>query len=239
MTLICDYEKVQNLENKISIDRLIKEIINHNIATSKKKKIKKKNNYWRFDFSKLNLIKLITITLISIFLTILYFQTNKSNIALSGTIDPNNTSIDSSIVEVSKIKIYVSGEVIKSGVYELPNDARLIDALNIAGGLTKNGIIGENNLARVLQDGEQINFENKNNPIKNNVAKNLKQLNCVNLNDSDLKQLDALPGVGPVLAQRILDYRETNGRFAEVSQLSNVEGIGKSKLKTISEKACV
>jgi len=230
---------VQNLENKISIDRLIKEIINHNIATSKKKKIKKKNNYWRFDFSKLNLIKLITITLISIFLTILYFQTNKSNIALSGTIDPNNTSIDSSIVEVSKIKIYVSGEVIKSGVYELPNDARLIDALNIAGGLTKNGIIGENNLARVLQDGEQINFENKSNPLKNNVAKNLKQLNCVNLNDSDLKQLDALPGVGPVLTQRILDYRETNGRFAEVSQLSNVEGIGKSKLKTISEKACV
>jgi competence protein ComEA len=230
---------VQNLENKISIDRLIKEIINHNIATSKKKKIKKKNNYWRFDFSKLNLIKLITITLISIFLTILYFQTNKSNIALSETIDPNNTSIDSSIVEASKIKIYVSGEVIKSGVYELPNDARLIDALNIAGGLTKNGIIGENNLARVLQDGEQINFENKNNPLKNNVAKNLKQLNCVNLNDSDLKQLDALPGVGPVLAQRILDYRETNGRFAEVSQLSNVEGIGKSKLKTISEKACV
>ncbi|MFM7138965.1 MAG: helix-hairpin-helix domain-containing protein [Actinomycetes bacterium] len=230
---------MQNLENKISIDRLIKEIINHNIATSKKKKIKKKNNYWRFDFSKLNLIKLITITLISIFLTILYFQTNKSNIALSETIDSNNTSIDSSIVEASKIKIYVSGEVIKSGVYELPNDARLIDALNIAGGLSKNGIIGENNLARVLQDGEQINFENKNNPIKNNVAKNLKQLNCVNLNDSDLKQLDALPGVGPVLAQRILDYRETNGRFAEVSQLSNVEGIGKSKLKTISEKACV
>ena len=239
MTLICDYEKVQNLENKISIDRLIKEIINHNIATSKKKKIKKKINYWRFDFSKLNLIKLITITLISIFLTILYFQTNKSNIALSGTIDSNNTSIDSSIVEASKIKIYVSGEVIKSGVYDLPNDARLIDALNIAGGLTKNGIIGENNLARVLQDGEQINFDNKNNPLKNNVAKNLKQLNCVNLNDSDLKQLDALPGVGPVLAQRILDYRETNGRFAEVSQLSNVEGIGKSKLKTISEKACV
>jgi len=230
---------VQNLENKISIDRLIKEIINHNIATSKKKKIKKKNNYWRFDFSKLNLIKLITITLISIFLTILYFQTNKSNVALSETIDSNNTSIDSSNVEVSKIKIYVSGEVIKSGVYEVPNDARLIDALNIAGGLSKNGIIGENNLARVLQDGEQINFENKNNPLKNNVTKNLKQLNCVNLNDSDLKQLDALPGVGPVLAQRILDYRETNGRFAEVSQLSNVEGIGKSKLKTISEKACV
>ena len=74
---------------------------------------------------------------------------------------------------------------------------------------------------------------------KNNLTKNPKQLNCVNLNDSDLKQLDALPGVGPVLAQRILDYRETNGRFAEVSQLSNVEGIGKSKLKTISEKACV
>lgn len=226
-------------DNKISIDQIIKEIIHQNINKNKKKISKKKNNFWRFDFSKINLIKLITITLVSIFLTIFYFQTNKPNIAVNETIDSNISSIDSPILEIQKIKVYVSGEVKSSGVYELPSDARLIDALRIAGGLNKNGTIGENNLARVLQDGEQINFDNKNNPLKNSGIKNLKQLNCININDSDLKQLDALPGVGPVLAQRILDYRESNGRFSEVSQLSNVEGIGKSKLKTISEKACV
>ncbi len=226
-------------DNKISIDQIIKEIIHQNINKNKKKISKKKNNFWRFDFSKINLIKLITITLVSIFLTIFYFQTNKPNIAVNETIDSNISSIDSPILETQKIKVYVSGEVKSSGVYELPSDARLIDALRIAGGLNKNGTIGENNLARVLQDGEQINFDNKNNPLKNSGIKNLKQLNCININDSDLKQLDALPGVGPVLAQRILDYRESNGRFSEVSQLSNVEGIGKSKLKTISEKACV
>ncbi len=230
---------MKHTDNKISIDQIIKEIIHQNINKNKKKISKKKNNFWRFDFSKINLIKLITITLVSIFLTIFYFQTNKPNIAVNETIDSNISSIDSPILETQKIKVYVSGEVKSSGVYELPSDARLIDALRIAGGLNKNGTIGENNLARVLQDGEQINFDNKNNPLKNSGIKNLKQLNCININDSDLKQLDALPGVGPVLAQRILDYRESNGRFSEVSQLSNVEGIGKSKLKTISEKACV
>jgi len=230
---------VQNLDNKISIDKIIKEIIDFNYAKSKKKRVKKKNHYWRIDFSKINIVKLITVTIVSIFLTILYFQSNKSNTAINETIESINNPIDSTIVEARKIKIYVSGEVNKSGVYELPNDARLIDALNISGGLTQNGIIGDNNLARVLQDGEQVHFENKNNPVKNTGIKNSKQSNCINLNDSDLKELDALPGVGQVLAQRILEYRENVGRFAQVSQLSNVEGIGKSKLKTISEKACV
>lgn len=230
---------MKHLDNKISIDQIIREIIHQDISKNKKKLSKKKKNYWRFDFSKLNLIKLITITLISIVLTIFYFQTNKPNIAVNETIDSNISPIEIPILESRKIKVYVSGEVKKSGVYELPSDARLIDALSIAGGLAENGTIGDNNLARVLQDGEQINFDNKNNPLKNSGVKNLKQSNCININDSDLKQLDALPGVGPVLAQRILDYRESNGRYAEVAQLSNVEGIGKSKLKTISEKACV
>ena len=230
---------MKHLDNKISIDRVMKEIIHNDINKNKKKLSKKKKNYWRLDFSKLNLIKLITVTLVSIVLTIFYFQTNKPNIVVHETIDSNISPIDTPILESRKIKVYVSGEVKSSGVYELPRDARLIDALSIAGGLAKNGTIGDNNLARVLQDGEQINFEDKNNPIQINEKKILKQSNCININDSDLKQLDALPGVGPVLAQRILDYRESNGRFAEVSQLSNVEGIGKSKLKTISEKACV
>ncbi|MFM1825796.1 MAG: hypothetical protein RLZZ37_431 [Actinomycetota bacterium] len=228
-----------NLDSKISIDQLVKEIINRNIDKNKKKVSKKKNNYWRFDFSKINLIKLITITLIAIVLAIFYFKTNDANIVVSETIDSNMNQIESPILESRKIKVYVSGEVKTSGVFELPIDARLIDALNMAGGLAENGIIGDNNLARILQDGEQINFDNKNNPIKIDLKKKIKESNCINLNESDVKQLDGLPGVGPVLAGRILDYRESNGRFAEVSQLSNVEGIGKSKLKTISEKACV
>ena len=230
---------MQNLDNKISLDKLVKEIINQNIKKSKKKSAKKKDNYWRFDFSKLNLIKVITLTLIAIILTVLYFKTNNSEIIQNEIIEPSNSATNSSILEAKKIKVYVSGEVIRSGVYELQNDARLIDALNIAGGLAKNGTIGDNNLARVLQDGEQVNFENKDKPLKTTEKTKIKQSNCVNINTSDLKQLDGLPGVGPVLAQRILDYRESNGRFIDISQLSKVEGIGKSKLKTISEKACV
>jgi competence protein ComEA len=54
-----------------------------------------------------------------------------------------------------------------------------------------------------------------------------------------LSQLDALPGVGPVLAQRIIDWKELNGNFKSVEQLSEVSGIGQSKYSTISAKACV
>lgn len=230
---------MQNLDKKVSVDQLVKEIINQNIKKNKRKISKKKYHHWRFAFSQVNLMKLIVIILISIALTIFYFQANKQNVVVSETINSNVEDSDFTQIQTRKIKVYVSGEVKKSGVYELSSEARLIDALSIAGGLSEGGTIGENNLARILQDGEQIHFENKNNLTKGVTKNNIKKSNCININDSDEKQLDGLPGVGPVLAQRILEYRQANGKFIEVSHLSNVEGIGKSKLKTISEKACV
>ena len=230
---------MDNFDKNISVDKIVKGIINQNINNNKKKSKKNKQNHLRFDFSKINLVKTITILTISIILTLFYIKNNSKNLPTSEVISSTTSEFDNSISEMQKIKVYVSGEVKSSGVYELPQDARLIDALNMAGGLNKDGVIGENNLARILQDGEQINFENKNLPINISNKTKIKESSCVNINDSDLKQLDTLPGVGPVLAQRILDFRETNGRFKEVSELSKVEGIGKSKLTTISAKACV
>ena len=230
---------MENLDKNISVDKIIKGLINQNISKNRKKTKKNKQSHLRIDFSKINLAKIITILTISIILTLVYIKNNSQNLPTNEIIQSDSNQTEISFSEIQKIKVYVSGEVKKSGVYELPQDARLIDALNIAGGLNKDGVIGENNLARVLQDGEQINFDNKNSPLSSPNKIKIKSATCVNINDSDLKQLDSLPGVGPVLAQRILDFREINGRFDDVSQLSKVEGIGKSKLTTISSKACV
>ena len=142
-------------------------------------------------------------------------------------------------IQVNEIKVYVSGEVQKPGVYLLASGSRVIDALNKAGGLNKKGVIGENNLARQIEDGEQIDFPNVVHESKNFTKKSQKQNNCINLNTAQTSELEELPGVGPVLAERITKWREENKKFNTVEDLSLVDGIGQSKLVKISEKACV
>jgi competence protein ComEA len=71
--------------------------------------------------------------------------------------------------------VYVSGDVIKTGVFTLPSGSRVIDALEKAGGLTKNGKIGDNNLARLITDGEQIDFSSNSNPNSKQTSNNARR----------------------------------------------------------------
>lgn len=132
----------------------------------------------------------------------------------------------------------VAGKVRHPGLYRLASGARVQDALIAAGGMVPGVDPVTVNLARKLTDGEQlvIGLPAAAEPVISGAGNgvggpgNAAATGLVDLNTATAEQLDALPGVGPVLAQRILDWRSQHGRFDSVDALSQVTGIGAAKL---------
>ena len=131
------------------------------------------------------------------------------------------------------VLVHVLGAVRKPGVVELPQGARVADAIDKAGGLIASADPGELNLAAVVVDGSQVVIGTTGKP-RGEVhseggdagAGSSGGSATVSLNTATLEQLDTLPGVGPVTAQKILDWRELHGRFSAVTELQEVDGIG-------------
>ena len=139
--------------------------------------------------------------------------------------------------------VAVTGRVRRPGVVTLPAGARVIDAVQAAGGPAPGADLALLNLARKLADGELVVVgvpgaaDQGANPAGTsgpNAANGR-----VDLNSATMEQLDALPGVGPVLAQRILDWRAANGPFNSVDQLREVTGIGEAKFSDLRERVTV
>ncbi len=144
-----------------------------------------------------------------------------------------------------KIMVYVSGAVLEPGMYELAPNSRALDAVAAAGGLTETADRERVNLARRLKDGNQVNVPS----VKQTAARTATQAKAkegasassaakgkaavrVKLNTATAAELEALPGVGPALAQRIAAYRQGR-RFSSVDDLLKVKGIGKAKLERL------
>lgn len=196
---------------------------------------------------------LITIILVFTLLTVMVINLNaNSKEYIIGDTD-SSTIQDESIAddaekenyeqeENSKVTVFVSGEVLNQRVVELEKGKRLIDAVEICGGLTEKADLNAVNLALVLEEeGHYIIPAIGDTNVVN--ATNLNQMNSssnlVNINSADIDLLKTLPGVGDVLGQRILDKREELGKFTSIDQLNDVSGIGDKKFSDIKDKVTI
>lgn len=135
--------------------------------------------------------------------------------------------------QATEVVISVVGRVPHPGLIHLPDGTRVADALAAVGGVLPGTDLMGLNVARRLADGEQLLVgvaPPPGQPAINQVSGAPGTSPIVNLNTATLEQLDALPGVGTVTAQRILDWRLAHGRFTSVDQLREVSGIGQARL---------
>ncbi len=137
-----------------------------------------------------------------------------------------------------ELYVHVLGAVATPGLYVLDPGARLVDALAAAGGTTDAADLAAVNLARVLEDGEQITVPTVGaGPDASGVASSGDDR--IDLNSADQAALETLPRIGPALAARIIAWREENGRFRSVDDLLAVPGIGEKLLAGIRDGARV
>lgn len=189
-----------------------------------------------------------------------YVISPEENISSEETEEIEENFDKKSIDENQEIIVYISGEVKTPGVVNINNGDRLINAIEKLGGLTENADFNRVNLAIKLEDGfhyiipkigetaqeenDKVNeasniavYENKQNNTTS--SSNKSSSGKVNINNATLEQLNSLPGIGNVIAQRIVDYREQNGGFKSVEDLNNVSGIGDKKFEGIRELICI
>ena len=142
---------------------------------------------------------------------------------------------------VKKISVYVSGQVENISVVELEDngDLHLVDAVNKAGGLTDLADADAVNLAEKLTDGQHIHIPTKEILLQEKNFSGTSSGDLVNINTADVEQLSTLKGIGPAMAQRIIDYREQNGKFKTVDELKNVRGIGQKKFDALKDKITI
>ena len=133
----------------------------------------------------------------------------------------------------SEVIVNVAGKVVNPGVYKLPMGSRVVDAIALAGNQLKGVDISDINLARVLVDGEQILVGTPPAAAAKKAAAKISSSNPLDLNRATAAQLDTLPGIGPVTAQRILDYRSKVGRINSVDELKKISGLGGAKFEEI------
>jgi competence protein ComEA len=136
-------------------------------------------------------------------------------------------------VKPANLIINVAAKVANPGVYQLPSGSRVIDAIEAAGNQLRGVDLSDINLARVLVDGEQILVGASKNIGGKAVAKKVSPENPLDVNRATLAQLDTLPGIGPVTAQRIIDYRTKVGRINALDELKKISGLGGLKFEEI------
>lgn len=161
------------------------------------------------------------------------------------TLDAGTTPQAEAPVKESEIVVYVAGAVNRPGVVQLAEGARAKDAVDACGGFLPTADTNGVNLAQKLKDGMQVTVPEKSpqgaavqgaaGGAQAGAAKPLPE-GMVNINTADEKELDKLPGIGPAMAKRIVEYRTENGAFQAPEEIKRVKGIGDAKYEKMKDK---
>ena len=155
--------------------------------------------------------------------------------------------------------VYVTGAVNRPGIVEVPADARVADAVNACGGVLPTADLDAINMAQKLKDGQQVRVPEKNSapppsgtrsagttgpPAAGKSGTEGKSAaapagGLVNINTADEQTLDSLPGIGPAMAKRIIEYRNTEGMFQSPEDLKKIKGIGNAKFEKLKDRITV
>ena len=217
---------------------------NENLPWENNNEIKCRENTFKFDSKILAKIGMVVVAiLISIYAIFTYFSNQNSVNVENASADTTENS------EEKEISVHIAGEVKHPGVYKINCKSRIIDAVNLAGGFTENADQSSLNLAKNMEDGEQIIIASLNvsestssAPLSssNNAGTSSSQNNGkVNINTADSSQLQTLSGIGPSTAQKIIDYRNSNGKFKSIDEIKKVSGIGEKTFAKFADKICV
>ena len=156
----------------------------------------------------------------------------------TASLDPTGTSKEEEAKEPSgaeTVFVHVCGEVNRPGVYELPGDARVEAAVQAAGGMTGEAAADYLNLAEPITDGQKIEVPSQEEAQRLIEREAQQQEGLVNLNTATLEQLMTLPGIGQSKAEAILDYRERQGAFTEITELMEIPGIKEGVFQKIQD----
>lgn len=190
---------------------------------------------------KLDRNKILYILIVLVFLGVFwgwhhFKESSDATIKVSDSAAANEADGENSQAGEGGIMVHITGAVNKPGVVSLNQDARLIEAIEMVGGLTETADVETLNLARKLQDEEKIHIPAIGEVSKTTAAsENAK----ININTAGLEELKSLPGVGDVIAQGIIDYREKNGGFKQLEELKDVTRIGDKIYEGLSESITI
>ena len=165
-------------------------------------------------------------------------------------ISENNPAMQ---IEIPPVIIHIAGAVKNPGVYQLKPTDRIVDAVKIAGGATEEANLDLINLAALLGDGQKIivpykTYSETGEEINANTYSHVASAYSsspvsnsakININTANATMLQTLSGIGPVLSERIIEYRNQNGLFGVIDDIKDVFGIGEKKFEGIKDLICV
>lgn len=153
------------------------------------------------------------------------------------TVDPAG-GVPTDAAASASVYVHVAGAVVAPGLYRLDAGARVVDVIAAAGGFVEDADEAAVNLARPLSDGEQLVVPRVGEQVESGGAGSAGD-GRINLNTASAAELESLPRIGPAMAQRILDWRDANGRFTSVEDLLAVPGIGDKMLEALRDLVTV